>query len=204
VGWGWGGGGVPPVGPPRRHPRRPLALALRQCRWGGPTSTCFPLGALFPPAPPPRPWPRSMGGLLLRFAAGALYDPATGHVAGLRPLHYICMATPHLGCDGDGESQVRQCHGVAGLGRAGARASGHRSGGQTKFRVLKTERQSEASRPHSTPRWAAPASAPATAAARRRPEKSGFTFGMFFRCVFNWGCVLDSGCVFGPRADSPR
>lgn len=49
----------------------------------------------------------SMGGLILRHAAGQLYSPDTGLVAGLQPMHFITMATPHLGCDASGESQVR-------------------------------------------------------------------------------------------------
>lgn len=49
----------------------------------------------------------SMGGLLVRYAAGHLYEPRTGLMAGLRPVHFISMATPHLGCDAFGESQAR-------------------------------------------------------------------------------------------------
>ena len=49
----------------------------------------------------------SMGGLVARHAVGRLYDPATRTVAGLRPCHFITMATPHLGCAGEsGEAQV--------------------------------------------------------------------------------------------------
>jgi hypothetical protein len=40
-----------------------------------------------------------MGGLISRYAIGALYDPASGSIAGLAPSHYISMATPHLGCE---------------------------------------------------------------------------------------------------------
>ena len=40
-----------------------------------------------------------MGGLIARHAAGHLFDPATGLVAGLRPAHFVTMATPHLGCE---------------------------------------------------------------------------------------------------------
>lgn len=52
----------------------------------------------------------SMGGLMLRYAAGQLYDPGTGLMAArLEPMHFITMASPHLGCDVEGESQVRCC-----------------------------------------------------------------------------------------------
>lgn len=48
----------------------------------------------------------SMGGLMLRYAAGQLYDPGTGLMAArLEPMHFITMASPHLGCDVEGESQ---------------------------------------------------------------------------------------------------
>ena len=42
----------------------------------------------------------------VRYAIGKLYDQDTHLVAGLKPAHFITLATPHLGCDGDGESQV--------------------------------------------------------------------------------------------------
>eukprot|EP00892_Ulva_mutabilis_P005269 jgi/Ulvmu1/3113/UM015_0153.1 len=49
----------------------------------------------------------SMGGLVLRYAAGYLYDKKEQRIAGLTPVHFISMATPHLGCDAtDGEHQV--------------------------------------------------------------------------------------------------
>jgi hypothetical protein len=48
----------------------------------------------------------SMGGLLARYAIGALFNPEQGTVAGLQPVHYISMATPHMGCDAGGVSQV--------------------------------------------------------------------------------------------------
>jgi alpha-beta hydrolase superfamily lysophospholipase len=48
----------------------------------------------------------SMGGLIVRHAAGNLYDPSSKLVAGLQPIHFIAMASPHLGCDASGESQV--------------------------------------------------------------------------------------------------
>lgn len=41
----------------------------------------------------------SMGGLIARHAAGHLFDEDSGLIAGLRPGHFIAMATPHLGCD---------------------------------------------------------------------------------------------------------
>jgi len=47
-----------------------------------------------------------MGGLVCRYTAGKLYDPGTGLVLGLKPVHFITLATPHLGCDGGGVSQV--------------------------------------------------------------------------------------------------
>ncbi|GIL80454.1 hypothetical protein Vretifemale_9661, partial [Volvox reticuliferus] len=48
----------------------------------------------------------SMGGLLLRYAIGVLYNPATGRIAGLQPSHFITLATPHVGCDAEGLAQV--------------------------------------------------------------------------------------------------
>lgn len=49
----------------------------------------------------------SMGGLMLRYAAGQLYDPDTGLMAKrLEPVHFITMATPHPRCDVQGESMV--------------------------------------------------------------------------------------------------
>ena len=47
-----------------------------------------------------------MGGLLVRYAAGRLYQPDTGLIAGLKPMHFLTLASPHLGCDLEGESQV--------------------------------------------------------------------------------------------------
>ena len=39
--------------------------------------------------------------------AGQLYDPETGLICGLRPTHFITLATPHLGCEaGDSPAQV--------------------------------------------------------------------------------------------------
>lgn len=38
---------------------------------------------------------------------GVLFDPPSGRVAGLRPVHYVSMATPHLGCTASrGPAQV--------------------------------------------------------------------------------------------------
>lgn len=34
-------------------------------------------------------------------AAGRMFDPRTRTICGLRPCHFVTMATPHLGCDGD-------------------------------------------------------------------------------------------------------
>ena len=49
----------------------------------------------------------SLGGLISRFALGELYDAGSGSVAGLRPAHYVSLATPHLGCEGAaGPAQV--------------------------------------------------------------------------------------------------
>ena len=42
--------------------------------------------------------------------AGQLYDPETELICGLRPAHFITLATPHLGCDADGPAQVRLLH----------------------------------------------------------------------------------------------
>lgn len=41
----------------------------------------------------------SMGGLISRYAVGRLFDASAGTVAGLRPSHFVAMATPNLGCD---------------------------------------------------------------------------------------------------------
>ncbi|KAL6763416.1 putative serine esterase-domain-containing protein [Haematococcus lacustris] len=48
----------------------------------------------------------SMGGLLLRYALGVSFNPDKQTVAGLEPCHFITLATPHLGCDAEGVSQV--------------------------------------------------------------------------------------------------
>ena len=44
--------------------------------------------------------------LSLRYATAALFNPEAQTIAGLAPAHFITMATPHLGCDGDGVAQV--------------------------------------------------------------------------------------------------
>ena len=43
----------------------------------------------------------------LRYAAGHLFDASTGHMGGLKPRHFITMATPHLGCAASGIAGVR-------------------------------------------------------------------------------------------------
>jgi triacylglycerol esterase/lipase EstA (alpha/beta hydrolase family) len=43
----------------------------------------------------------SMGGLIARYAAGELYNPQDQSIAGLKPTHYVSMATPHLECCND-------------------------------------------------------------------------------------------------------
>lgn len=48
----------------------------------------------------------SMGGLMARYAVGALYNPDKSLVCGLQPCHFVSMATPHCGCDADGVAQV--------------------------------------------------------------------------------------------------
>ncbi len=48
----------------------------------------------------------SMGGLLLRYAVAALYDPSSKTICGLEPAHFISIATPHLGCDSKGVAQA--------------------------------------------------------------------------------------------------
>lgn len=50
----------------------------------------------------------SIGGLFSRYAAGINYDVATGKIFGLEPWCFISIATPHLGCAVQGESQVRK------------------------------------------------------------------------------------------------
>ena len=71
----------------------------------------------------------SMGGLVARYAVGQLYDPDAGDagcIAGLRPTHFVALATPHLGCeDAPGEAQVpllAWTAGVPAVGGALARA----------------------------------------------------------------------------------
>lgn len=39
--------------------------------------------------------------------AGKLYDPAARLIAGLKPAHFLTLATPHMGCDGEGPAQVQ-------------------------------------------------------------------------------------------------
>jgi hypothetical protein len=48
----------------------------------------------------------SMGGLLARYAVGALFNPQEGSICGLAPRHFVAMATPHMGCDAEGLAQV--------------------------------------------------------------------------------------------------
>jgi hypothetical protein len=50
----------------------------------------------------------SMGGLIVRYAIGRLYNPAAGTLAGLQPRLYLSLATPHLGlsCE-ENAAQVR-------------------------------------------------------------------------------------------------
>eukprot|EP00192_Tetraselmis_astigmatica_P008172 CAMPEP_0117684162 /NCGR_PEP_ID=MMETSP0804-20121206/20908_1 /TAXON_ID=1074897 /ORGANISM="Tetraselmis astigmatica, Strain CCMP880" /LENGTH=640 /DNA_ID=CAMNT_0005495047 /DNA_START=272 /DNA_END=2195 /DNA_ORIENTATION=+ len=48
----------------------------------------------------------SLGGLMSRYAVGLLYDKERGLVGGLAPKHFITIASPHLGCDKDGDAQV--------------------------------------------------------------------------------------------------
>jgi len=38
--------------------------------------------------------------------ASKLYDPVTSLICGLIPAHFITLATPHMGCDGEGPAQV--------------------------------------------------------------------------------------------------
>eukprot|EP00951_Prasinocladus_malaysianus_P015957 scaffold123480_cov48-Prasinocladus_malaysianus.AAC.2 len=40
------------------------------------------------------------------YAIGVLFDASERLVAGLNPAHFITIATPHLGCDTDGDAQV--------------------------------------------------------------------------------------------------
>lgn len=39
----------------------------------------------------------SLGGLYARYAIGLLFDAQTKKIAGLTPLHYVSLATPHVG-----------------------------------------------------------------------------------------------------------
>ena len=48
-----------------------------------------------------------MGGMIARYAAGLLYRPADGTIAGLTPRHFVTLASPHLGLTVDaGPAQV--------------------------------------------------------------------------------------------------
>ncbi|KAG2451401.1 hypothetical protein HYH02_004001 [Chlamydomonas schloesseri] len=48
-----------------------------------------------------------MGGMIARYAAGLLYRPADGTLAGLAPRHFVTLASPHLGLTVDvGPAQV--------------------------------------------------------------------------------------------------
>jgi pimeloyl-ACP methyl ester carboxylesterase len=40
----------------------------------------------------------SMGGLISRYALGELYDRASNTISGLKPTHFVALATPHIGC----------------------------------------------------------------------------------------------------------
>ncbi|GLI60930.1 hypothetical protein VaNZ11_003164 [Volvox africanus] len=49
----------------------------------------------------------SMGGMIARYALGILFNPVDGQVCGLKPIHFITLATPHLGLTvDDGPGQV--------------------------------------------------------------------------------------------------
>ncbi|GFR42535.1 hypothetical protein Agub_g3441, partial [Astrephomene gubernaculifera] len=49
----------------------------------------------------------SMGGMIARFALGILFDPKNASICGLRPCHFLTLATPHLGLSVvDGPAQV--------------------------------------------------------------------------------------------------
>lgn len=63
---------------------------------------------------PVSPLLHPQGGLLLRYAVGCLYNPSTGRVAGLRPAHFVSLATPHVGCDADGLAQVGRMQSLQG------------------------------------------------------------------------------------------
>lgn len=67
----------------------------------------------------------SMGGLIGRYAAGRLYDPSSGTMAGLAPCHFVAMATPHLGCDSIGSpAQVPLISWLAAVPAVGAAVQG--------------------------------------------------------------------------------
>lgn len=58
----------------------------------------------------------SLGGLIVRFAIGRLFEPSLdgpgGTICGLAPRHFITLATPHLGCSSEAgnEAQVPFIH----------------------------------------------------------------------------------------------
>ena len=39
-------------------------------------------------------------------SVGKLYDPSSRLICGLKPAHFLTLATPHMGCDGEGPAQV--------------------------------------------------------------------------------------------------
>eukprot|EP00879_Flechtneria_rotunda_P013363 GHRR01013953.1.p1 GENE.GHRR01013953.1~~GHRR01013953.1.p1 ORF type:complete len:551 (+),score=223.72 GHRR01013953.1:242-1894(+) len=47
-----------------------------------------------------------MGGLIARYAIGLLASPDTGTVAGLMPVCFVSIATPHLGCSSHHPNEV--------------------------------------------------------------------------------------------------
>lgn len=48
----------------------------------------------------------SIGGLFVRYACGANFDPNSRKIFGLEACNFLSIATPHLGCDVQGASQV--------------------------------------------------------------------------------------------------
>jgi hypothetical protein len=71
-----------------------------------------------------------MRGLMARYAVGTIFNPDKGYLCGLKPCHFVTMATPHCGCDADGVAQVCVCVCVCGGVGGGRGGSGLAGGGE--------------------------------------------------------------------------
>lgn len=87
------------------------------------------------------------GGLILRYAVAQLYNPRASTIAGLTPTHFVTLATPHLGCDAQGEAQVSTGQageeGSVATGEEGEEGRWGRTGGQRGEAQVSTEQEGE-------------------------------------------------------------